>query len=48
MTRGADVARATGIDSSSLVRVGMETLFEDQKFSGDLMTKLCRLGMSEQ
>ncbi len=35
-------------DRNDLVRLGLATLFEDQKFSGDLMAKLFRLGMSEQ
>ncbi len=43
---GEAATRSTGPES--LVRRGMETLFEDQKFSGDLMAKLYRLGMSEQ
>lgn len=33
---------------TDLVRQGMESLFEDQKFSGDLMSRLFRLGMSEE
>ncbi len=32
----------------ALVRVGLESLFEDQTFSGDLMTRLMRLGMCEE
>lgn len=35
-------------DNGELVQKGMELLFEDQKFSGDLMTRLYRRGMSEE
>ena len=46
--RGIGEVATRAIDPTALVQEGMETLFEDQKFSGDLMAKLYRLGMSEQ
>ncbi len=45
---GMGEVATTVASPDALVRMGMETLFEDQKFSGDLMAKLYRLGMSEQ
>lgn len=33
---------------ASLLRQGMESLFEDQRFSGELLTRMFKLGLSEE
>lgn len=48
MSSGDESTSESTLSRQELARAGMESLFEDQKFSGDLMTKLFRLGMSEE
>ena len=48
MARGDETSSAGTLAREELARQGMESLFEDQKFSGDLMTRMFRLGMSEE
>lgn len=33
---------------ANLLRMGMESLFEDQRFSGELLTRMFKLGLSEE
>jgi len=37
----------TAASGENLLQQGMESLFEDQKFSGNLMSKLFRMGLCE-